>query len=170
LRFNYLSRVSQLSVPHPNSIFIRLPQLRTRFGFLFNPNTSAYAEAFMRQAEAAALAIGIRLSATPFQDDTDLEHAIALSSEPGSGLIVLPEPSTNVRSAITIELAAPYRLLTLYAYRYQATGGAAAWVKARKGFRLQPPMISPSAARLKPLGWSLLTRTVAAPASAYGTA
>jgi putative ABC transport system substrate-binding protein len=95
-----------------------------RIGFLFNPNTSPHAEAFMRQAEAAAIAIGTRLSATPFQDDADIERAIAaLSREPGSGLIVLPEPSTNVRSAIIVELAARYRLPTLYAYRYQATGG-----------------------------------------------
>jgi putative tryptophan/tyrosine transport system substrate-binding protein len=95
-----------------------------RIGFLFNPNTSPHAEAFMRQAEAAASAIGIKLSAAPFQDDADIERAIAaLSREPGSGLIVLPEPSTNVRSAIIIELAARYRLPTLYAFRYQATGG-----------------------------------------------
>jgi putative ABC transport system substrate-binding protein len=78
----------------------------------------------MRQAEIAALAIGIKLSATPFQGDADIESAIvALSREPGGGLIVLPEPSTNVRSAIIIELAARYRLPTLFAFRYQATGG-----------------------------------------------
>jgi putative ABC transport system substrate-binding protein len=95
-----------------------------RIGFLFNPNTSPHAEAFMRQAEGAASRIGIKLSATPFQNDADIERTIAtLSREPGSGLIVLPEPSTNIRSAIIIELAARYRLPTLYAYRYQATGG-----------------------------------------------
>jgi putative tryptophan/tyrosine transport system substrate-binding protein len=96
----------------------------THIGFLFNPNTSPHAEAFMRQAETAALAIGIRLSAAPFQSDADIESAIvALSREPGGGLIVLPEPSTNVRSAIIIELATRYRLPALFAFRYQATGG-----------------------------------------------
>ena len=95
-----------------------------RIGFLFNPSTSPHAEPFMRQADAAASAIGIKLSAAPFQDDAEIERVIAtLSREPGSGLIVLPEPSTNVRSAIIIELAARYRLPTLYAFRYQATGG-----------------------------------------------
>jgi putative tryptophan/tyrosine transport system substrate-binding protein len=95
-----------------------------RIGFLFNPNTSPHAEAFMRQAEAAASAIGIKLSAAPFQDDADIERVIAaLAHELGSGLIVLPEPSTNVRSAIIIDLAARYRLPALYAFRYQATGG-----------------------------------------------
>jgi putative ABC transport system substrate-binding protein len=95
-----------------------------RIGFLFNPNTSPHAEAFMRQAEAAASAIGIKLSAAPFQDDADIERVIAaLARELGSGLIVLPEPSTNVRSAIIIDLAARYRLPALYAFRYQATGG-----------------------------------------------
>ena len=95
-----------------------------RIGFLFNPGTSPHAEPFMRQAEAAASAIGIKLTAAPFQDDAEIERVIAaLSREPGSGLIVLPEPSTNVRSAIIIDLAARYRLPTLYAFRYQATGG-----------------------------------------------
>src|SRR5262245_63741035 len=64
----------------------------TRVGFLFNPNTSPYAGVFMRHAEASALAIGVKLAATPFQDDADIEQAmIGLSGGPGSGLIVLPE-------------------------------------------------------------------------------
>src|SRR5262245_55203176 len=72
-----------------------------RLGLLFNPNTAPYAEAFLRQADAAGRATGIKMSATPFQDDADMERAIiALSQDFGSGPIVLPELSTNARSAI----------------------------------------------------------------------
>src|SRR5262245_26232027 len=96
----------------------------TRVGFLFNPNTSPYAGVFMRHAEASALAIGVKLAATPFQDDADIEQAmIGLSGEPGSGLIVLPELTTNVRSDLIIALAARYHLPAIYAYRFQATRG-----------------------------------------------
>src|SRR5262249_8885224 len=81
------------------------------------------AGAFMSHAEAAALAIGIRLAPAPFQDDADIEQAISgLAGEPGSGLIVLPELTTNVRSDFIIATAARYRLPTIYEYRLQAAG------------------------------------------------
>jgi putative ABC transport system substrate-binding protein len=95
-----------------------------RLGLLFNPNTAPYAEAFLHQADTASRATGIKTSPTPFKDDADMERAIiALSQDAGSGLIVLPELSTNARSAFIIELTARYRLPTLYAYRHQATSG-----------------------------------------------
>jgi putative ABC transport system substrate-binding protein len=95
-----------------------------RIGLLFNPTTSPYAEAFLRQGETAGHSINVELSASPFRDDAELQRVIAaLSRDPVSAMIVLPELSTNVRSTEIIQLTARYGLPTLYAYRHQAIGG-----------------------------------------------
>jgi putative ABC transport system substrate-binding protein len=95
-----------------------------RVGFLFNPDTASYAEAFLRQAENAARSLGMELTASHARNDVEIDHAIAtLASSPGGGLIVLPETTTNTRSQFIIAMAARYRLPAIYAYPYQATGG-----------------------------------------------
>jgi ABC-type uncharacterized transport system substrate-binding protein len=99
------------------------PEVR-RVGLLFNPNTAPYAEPFLRAAEAAAVSFGIDLNAARFNGDAEMERAIAaLANEPGGGLIVLPETTTNTRSELIIALVAQYRVPTIYAYRYQVTAG-----------------------------------------------
>jgi ABC-type uncharacterized transport system substrate-binding protein len=96
----------------------------TRVGFLFNPDTAPYAEAFLQLAEPAARSIGLKLVPAQVRYDAEFERAIAaLGSEPGSGLIVLPEATTNARSALIIELAARHRLPAIHAYRFQVVGG-----------------------------------------------
>ncbi len=95
-----------------------------RVGFMFNPDTASYAGAFMRPAEVAALSLGIELVASRVYNDTEIERAIvALGTDPGGGLIVLPESTTNARAELIIALAARYRLPAIYAYRFQVTGG-----------------------------------------------
>jgi putative ABC transport system substrate-binding protein len=99
------------------------PELR-RVGLLFNPDTAPYADLFLRSAEAAAASFGVELKAARFRDDAGLEHTIAeFGSEPGGGLIVLPENTTNTRSEFIIRAAVRYRVPTIYAYRYQANAG-----------------------------------------------
>src|SRR5262245_21878778 len=95
-----------------------------RLGFLFNPNTAPYAEPFLRQAEAAALPLGLKLSAAPIHNDPEIERTIiTLTSVPGGGLIILPEAFTNTHSARIIELTAQHRLPAVYTYRFLAAGG-----------------------------------------------
>jgi putative tryptophan/tyrosine transport system substrate-binding protein len=95
-----------------------------RIGLLFNPDTAPYAEPFLRQAEAAAASLGIRLTASRFQNDFEIERAIAeLGSASGGGLIVLPDPLTNTRSTLIIGLAAKHRVPAIYAWRFHAFGG-----------------------------------------------
>jgi ABC-type uncharacterized transport system substrate-binding protein len=95
-----------------------------RMGFMFNPDTAPYAAAFLHLAEPAARVIGAELITTRVHNDTEIERAItALGSEPGSGLIVLPEPTTNARSALIIGWAARSRVPAIYAFRFQAIGG-----------------------------------------------
>src|SRR5262249_13553544 len=82
-----------------------------RVGFLFNPDTAPYAEPFLRAAEAAARTLGMELAAARIHNDADIEREIAaLASTPGGGLIVLPEPTTNTRSALITALAERHRV------------------------------------------------------------
>ena len=54
-----------------------------RLGFLFNPDTAPYADLFLRQAEAAAVSLGLKLSASPIHNDPEIEHTIiTLTSAP----------------------------------------------------------------------------------------
>jgi putative ABC transport system substrate-binding protein len=95
-----------------------------RVGFLFNPDTAPYAEPFLRQAEIAAVSLGVRIVACPVHNDTDIERTLGeLAGQSGGGLIVLPEATTNARSDFIIAMAARYRLPAIYAFRYQASGG-----------------------------------------------
>ena len=95
-----------------------------RVGFLFNPDTAPYAEAFLHQAENAARSLGMELTASHARNDVEIDQAIAtLASNPGGGLIVLPETTTNTRSQFIIATAARYRVPAIYAYPYQASGG-----------------------------------------------
>jgi len=95
-----------------------------RIGFLFNPDTSPYAEPFLRHAENSARSLGIELGPSRFHNDVEMDRAIArIGSNPGGGLIVLPEPTTNARTEMIISTAARNRVPALYAYRYQAMNG-----------------------------------------------
>ena len=95
-----------------------------RMGFMFNPDTAPHADAFLQQAAPSARAIGAELIITRVHNNAEIEGSItALGREPGSGLIVLPEATTNARSALIIGSAARSRVPTIYAYRFQAIGG-----------------------------------------------
>jgi putative tryptophan/tyrosine transport system substrate-binding protein len=95
-----------------------------QIGFMFNPDTATYAEPFLRQAEAAAARLGVKLAASPIHSDVEIERTIAeLGSVQSGGLVVLPDPVTNTHSALIIKLAAQYRVPTIYAWQFQALGG-----------------------------------------------
>jgi putative ABC transport system substrate-binding protein len=96
----------------------------SRLGFMFNPDTAPYVDGFVHSAEAAAVAMGAKLIAAPVHNDSEIERALAtLGSEPGGGLIVLPEATTNARSALIIELAARHRVPAVYGWQFEARGG-----------------------------------------------
>jgi putative ABC transport system substrate-binding protein len=95
-----------------------------RIGFLFNPDAAPYAEAFLRQAEAATHSLDLRLDSLPVHNNPEMERAIVdLGSAAGCGLIVLPDAFTNAHSERIIELTLQRGLPAIYAFRVQAAGG-----------------------------------------------
>jgi putative ABC transport system substrate-binding protein len=96
----------------------------TRIGFLFNPDTAPYAAPFQRHAEEAARFHGMELTPSRFHNDVEMDDAIGkIASSPGGSLIVLPEPTTNARSAMIISIAARNRVPAVYTYRFQVING-----------------------------------------------
>ena len=78
----------------------------------------------MRSAEAAGPSAGIQVSAARINDAADIEPVIAEVAREGNGGIVnVPDVFLVVHRKLTIELAARYRVPTLYQYRYFVTSG-----------------------------------------------
>jgi hypothetical protein len=99
------------------------PNVR-RIGLLFDPDTAPYAEAFLRQAEASARTLGIDLFAARIHGRTEIERTMtALAGDAGSGLIVLPDVTTNFASDLIIESAARHRIPAIYAWEFEAIAG-----------------------------------------------
>lgn len=95
-----------------------------RIGFLFDPDTAPYAEPFLRQAAASARILGIDLFAVRIRGRTEIERTmVALASDLGSGLIVLPNSTTLSASDLIIKSAARHRIPAIYAWEFQAAGG-----------------------------------------------
>jgi ABC-type uncharacterized transport system substrate-binding protein len=60
----------------------------------------------------------------PVHNAAEIEGAITtLATKPGSGLVVLPDATTNSHSELIIGLAAHHRLPAIYAFRYFAAAG-----------------------------------------------
>ena len=90
-----------------------------RVTFMFNPATAPYRGGlgFLQITEAAALSAGVKVNAARVHDVADIERVIAtVASEGNGGLISAPDVFLSVHRDLTIELAARYRVPTIYQY------------------------------------------------------
>jgi len=95
-----------------------------RAAFMFNPDTAAYASAYMPSLEAAARSLKIELTIAPVHSDVEIEATIiALGREPRSGLVVMPEIFTAARRAPIISAAARNNVRAVYGFSYFARDG-----------------------------------------------
>jgi putative ABC transport system substrate-binding protein len=97
----------------------------TRMAFVFNPETAPYAVSYYHaQLDAAAAALGIKLTANPVESIAELESAAsALGRDRGGGLIVIPDSFNIVHREQIIELAAHHRVPAIYPYRFAVKEG-----------------------------------------------
>ena len=94
-----------------------------RAGVIFNPKTSPYA-IFLPTMETIAPQVRIALSQVPVDDQAAIEIAVAkLASEPGSGLVVLPDIFMTLHSDLIFALAARGGVPTVAPLRSFANAG-----------------------------------------------
>jgi putative ABC transport system substrate-binding protein len=88
---------------------------------VLHPETSAHA-GFLRTAEAASVALGIKVTSLGVHNANEIESAITqFAIAPKGGLIVAPHPVT--RGKLTIDLAAQHRLPAIYPFAFHAREG-----------------------------------------------
>ncbi|WP_439399255.1 ABC transporter substrate-binding protein [Bradyrhizobium sp. PMVTL-01] len=92
---------------------------------IFNPDTTPFYPAFLRELEAARTSLAIELSASPVHDEAEVEAAItALARDPGGGLIVAPDAFINNHRRAVITLTERRRLPAIYGFRQFVAEGA----------------------------------------------
>jgi len=85
-----------------------------RAAAMFNPDT-APVSAFMPSFETAARLLKVMLITAPAHNDVEIETAItALGREPGSGLVVMPDPFMAARRAPIISAASRNNVPAVY--------------------------------------------------------
>jgi putative ABC transport system substrate-binding protein len=86
-----------------------------RAAIMFNPDTFP-ASTFMPPLETAARSLKVTPIIAPVHSDAEIETAIiALGSEPGGGLVVMPDVFTTVHHAAIISAAARNNVPAVYA-------------------------------------------------------
>jgi putative ABC transport system substrate-binding protein len=94
-----------------------------RAALLANPKTTPY-DYFVRSAEATAQSLAIDLVPSPVENAADIERVItAFASTPKGALLVLPSGTTSLHRDLVVELAARYRLPSVYPFRFYVTAG-----------------------------------------------
>jgi ABC-type uncharacterized transport system substrate-binding protein len=94
-----------------------------RVAIIFNPDTAPHS-LFLPTLEPAAQSAGLTLVRANVRDTTAIERAIvSLASDPGSGLIVMPDVFVARHRHLIIALAARHRLPTVYPLPYFAVDG-----------------------------------------------
>jgi putative tryptophan/tyrosine transport system substrate-binding protein len=101
-----------------------LPDVK-RASVLFNPDTAPGAgDIFLRSIEADAKAHSVEVIAAPVRSVPDIEAIFgSISHSQGTGAIIPPDIFLVVNRANIIELAARYRVPTIYQYDYFARNG-----------------------------------------------
>jgi putative ABC transport system substrate-binding protein len=100
------------------------PDIR-RMTLLFNPDSTPFYPAFLRELGAAPASLAIELSASPVHDEAEMAAAItAFARESAGGLIAAPDAFINARRQSIMALAKRYRLPTIYGFRQFVTEGA----------------------------------------------
>ena len=96
-----------------------------RVAVMFNPETYPYYAIHLRSFETVARMLALELGGLPIRSPTEINEAIAkLSQQPGSALLVTPDPYTVVHHRTIIEAAARSRVPASYSFRQQVRAGA----------------------------------------------
>jgi ABC-type uncharacterized transport system substrate-binding protein len=79
--------------------------------------------AMLHAIEAVAPSLNVVISAAAPRDAAEMQRVTEALDEPSSGVIVLPNPITNLHSDLLIALMARHRLPAVYSYPYLVSAG-----------------------------------------------
>jgi putative tryptophan/tyrosine transport system substrate-binding protein len=96
-----------------------------RVAILFNPTTATYSEYWLKSFKAAAASFGLEAIEAPVRNRGDLDSAVAAQAiAPNVGMVVMPDPFTQVHRAEITSLAVRYRVPAIASNRSFAEPGA----------------------------------------------
>ena len=97
----------------------------SRVAVMFNPETYPYYNVFLRSFEASARRLSVEVTGTPIRAVTEVEDIVArITQQPGSGLILPPDPFTTVRRGQIIKSIEHHRIPAIYFFRQFVREGA----------------------------------------------
>ena len=96
-----------------------------RVTLIFNPDTTPFYPAFLRELGAAPQTLAVELLASPVHDEPEVEATItAFARERGGGLIAAPDAFINNHRRLIMALTERHRLPAIYGFRQFVTEGA----------------------------------------------
>jgi putative ABC transport system substrate-binding protein len=98
----------------------------TEVTVLYDPHNPASA-GYLKLLQSNADAFKVHLLEHSVREDSDVERALALTTQQNRGMVVLPGPGPSVRRDLIIKLAAQHRVPTVYPFRYWVTAGGLAF-------------------------------------------
>jgi putative ABC transport system substrate-binding protein len=99
-------------------ILKRIAPQSTRVAIMFNPETYPYYEIHLKSFETVAKRLSLDLTAAPVKSLAEIDESFAKSGQqPGSTVLVTPDPFLLVNRGAAIRAAAQYRVPASYSYR-----------------------------------------------------
>jgi putative ABC transport system substrate-binding protein len=96
----------------------------TRVALLFNPTTSVPIKFYMASILGAASSFTVQASAAPVHAQDEIEGVIAaLASNPGAGIIAMPDLFNTINRDVIVAWTARYRIPAIYFFRSFADSG-----------------------------------------------
>ena len=96
-----------------------------RVGVMFNPETYPYYGIHLRSFETVARTLSLEMTGAPVRSPSDIEETFAkLAQQPGTALLVTPDPYTVVHRRTIIEAAARTRVPASWSFRQYIREGA----------------------------------------------
>jgi putative ABC transport system substrate-binding protein len=96
-----------------------------RVAVLFNPDTYPYYSIHLRSFETVARPLSLELTGAMVRNPAEIDEAVGkLGRQPGSAMLVTPDPLTVVHCGAIIRAAEQYRVPATYSYRQHVQEGA----------------------------------------------
>jgi putative ABC transport system substrate-binding protein len=91
---------------------------------MFNPDTYPYYALHLRSFETVARTLSLQLTAAQVRSSEEIDEVVAkLAQQPGSALLITPDPYLVVHRGAVVRAAGQYRVPATYSYRQHVQEG-----------------------------------------------